>query len=84
MARTNGRVHGVYARYESYSKGYVLATRAMDVSVGPQILEHISKSVQITSYDVKWIPSSARFVVMGAFARATGCLQVCTSWTAST
>ena len=48
----------------------------MDVSVGPQILEHISKSVQITSYDVKWIPSSARFVVMGAFARATGCLQV--------
>ena len=48
----------------------------MDVSVGPQILEHISKSVQITSYDVKWIPSSARFVVMGAFARATGCPQV--------
>ena len=47
----------------------------MDTSVGPQILEHISKSVQITSYDVKWIPSSARFVVMGAYARATGCLQ---------
>jgi WD40 repeat protein len=48
----------------------------MDVSVGPQILEHISQSVQITSYDVKWIPSSARFVVMGSYARATGCLQV--------
>lgn len=47
----------------------------MDTSVGPQILEHISKSVQITSYDVKWIPSSPRFVVMGAYARATGCLQ---------
>jgi hypothetical protein len=47
----------------------------MDMSQGPQILEHITKSVQITSYDTKWVPSSARFVVMGSYPRATGCLQ---------
>ena len=48
----------------------------MDLSSGPQILEHITKSVEITTYDTRWIPSSARFVVMGAYPRATGCLQV--------
>ena len=48
----------------------------MDLSAGPQILEHITQSLQITSYDTKWIPSSARFVVMGSYPRATGCLQV--------
>ena len=39
-------------------------------------MEHINKSVTITSYDTKWIPSSARFVVLGSYPRATGCLQV--------
>ena len=47
---------------------------------GPQILEHIVKSVAITSYDTKWVPSSARFVVIGSYPRATGCLQ---AWGAS-
>jgi len=39
-------------------------------------LEHISKSLTITTYDTKWVPSSARFVVLGSYAKATGCLQV--------
>mmetsp|Transcript_69846 Transcript_69846/g.221264 ORF Transcript_69846/g.221264 Transcript_69846/m.221264 type:complete len:359 (-) Transcript_69846:112-1188(-) len=48
----------------------------MDASKKPQILEHLSKSLNVTVYDTRWIPSSAKFVVLGSHARATGCLQV--------
>lgn len=48
----------------------------MDASAGPQILEHVQKSLAITVYDTKWVPSSARFCVIGTYARATGCIQV--------
>ena len=48
----------------------------MDLSGGPNILEHVQKPVNITTYDTKWIPTSARFVVLGSYARATGCLQI--------
>ena len=47
-------------------------SRTMDLSAGPQILEHITQSLQITSYDTKWIPSSARFVVMGSYPARHG------------
>ena len=46
----------------------------MDLSAGPNILELYQKPVNITTYDTKWIPTSARFVVLGSYARATGCL----------
>ena len=49
---------------------------AMDLSAGPNILELYQKPVNITTYDTKWIPTSARFVVLGSYARATGCLQI--------
>ena len=39
-------------------------------------MTHVHKEVQITTYDTKWIPSSARFVVLGSYARATGCIQI--------
>ncbi|KAK9818367.1 hypothetical protein WJX72_011381 [[Myrmecia] bisecta] len=48
----------------------------IDAQSRPQILEHLSKSLTVTIYDVKWIPSSARFVALGTFPRNTGCLQV--------
>ena len=48
----------------------------MDLSAGPNILELYQKPVNITTYDTKWIPTSARFVVLGSYARATGCLQI--------
>lgn len=48
----------------------------MDFKDRPQILEHLSKSVNITVYDTKWIPCSARFVALGAHARGTGALQI--------
>lgn len=43
----------------------------------PNILVHCQKSLNITIFDVKWIPCSARFVVLGNHARQTGSLQVC-------
>ncbi|KAJ3088171.1 hypothetical protein HK102_009399 [Quaeritorhiza haematococci] len=42
----------------------------------PQIITHIHKSVPYTPYDIKWIPCSARFVVIGQHARGTGVLEV--------
>ncbi|KAI8812137.1 WD40-repeat-containing domain protein [Cladochytrium replicatum] len=42
----------------------------------PQIIVHLSKSLAFTPYDVKWVPSSARFVVIGQHARGTGALHV--------
>ncbi|KAI8855051.1 WD40-repeat-containing domain protein [Chytridium lagenaria] len=42
----------------------------------PQFVTLIQKSLNYTPYDVKWIPSSARFVVLGQHARGTGALEV--------
>lgn len=47
-----------------------------DTTDAPQIVEHVSMGANCTPYDVKWIPSSARFVVAGLKPRGTGCLQV--------
>eukprot|EP00762_Andalucia_godoyi_P001861 ANDGO_06097.mRNA.1 WD repeat-containing protein 92 homolog len=46
------------------------------VTEKPQILEHINKSIAWTVFDTRWIPSSARFVALGQYARGTGALQV--------
>ncbi|GMH42793.1 hypothetical protein BSKO_10712 [Bryopsis sp. KO-2023] len=48
----------------------------VDYQSKPQILEHLSKSLTVTIYDCKWIPSSARFVALGSYPKTTGCLQV--------
>lgn len=42
----------------------------------PQIIAHLEKSLDYTVFDVKWIPCSARFVVIGSHARGTGALQI--------
>eukprot|EP01028_Stygiella_incarcerata_P004595 TRINITY_DN2016_c0_g1_i2.p1 TRINITY_DN2016_c0_g1~~TRINITY_DN2016_c0_g1_i2.p1 ORF type:complete len:164 (-),score=36.11 TRINITY_DN2016_c0_g1_i2:6-497(-) len=42
----------------------------------PQIIEHANKSIPWTVFDTKWIPSSARFVALGNYARGTGAMQV--------
>ncbi|KAI9101030.1 WD40-repeat-containing domain protein [Phlyctochytrium arcticum] len=41
-----------------------------------QIITHVQESLAYTAYDVKWIPSSAKFVVLGQHARGTGAIQV--------
>ena len=42
----------------------------------PQIIVHIHKSLDYTVYDTKWIPSSAKFAVLGSRPRGTGALQI--------
>ncbi|XP_022331125.1 dynein axonemal assembly factor 10-like [Crassostrea virginica] len=42
----------------------------------PQIIAHIEKSLDFTLFDTKWIPCSAKFVVLGNYARGTGALQI--------
>lgn len=41
----------------------------------PQIISHLEKSLNFTIYDVKWVPSSARFVVMGCLPTNAGIIQ---------
>jgi len=48
----------------------------MDTTDAPQLIEHIHKSVSFTPYDVKWVPSSSRFVAMGIHPNAKGALHV--------
>lgn len=42
----------------------------------PQIIAHVQKPMNFTLYDCRWIPSSAKFVVLGNHPRGTGALQV--------
>ncbi|KAJ3320848.1 WD repeat-containing protein 92 [Blyttiomyces sp. JEL0837] len=42
----------------------------------PQLMTLMSSSLNFTPYDVKWIPCSARFVILGQHARGTGAFQV--------
>ena len=42
----------------------------------PQIIAHVQKSMNYTLFDTKWIPCSAKFVVLGNHARGTGAMQV--------
>ena len=42
----------------------------------PQIITHIEKSLNYTVFDVKWVPCSAKVVVLGSHPRDTGAFQV--------
>lgn len=42
----------------------------------PQIICHIEKSVNYSLFDAKWIPCSAKFVVMGSRPRGSGIIQI--------
>lgn len=48
----------------------------MDARNRPQIIAHISKSLTTTIYDTLWVPSSAKFVLLGSTPRTTGSIQV--------
>jgi hypothetical protein len=49
---------------------------AMDSTDAPQIIEHMNKSLTFTPYETRWIPCSARFIVLGIHPKATGAMQV--------
>jgi len=42
----------------------------------PQIIAHVQKSLNFTLFDAKWVPRSARLVVLGTYPRGTGAFQV--------
>lgn len=48
----------------------------MDKLVKPQIICHIEKSLDYSLLDTKWIPCSAKFVVLGTMSRGTGVVQI--------
>jgi WD40 repeat protein len=48
----------------------------METTDAPQIIEHVKKSLTYTPYSTLWIPSSARFVVLGQNPKATGRMQI--------
>lgn len=42
----------------------------------PQIICHAEKSTNFSVYDARWIPCSAKFVVLGSKPRGTGAIQI--------
>jgi len=48
----------------------------MDTTNAPQIIQHHNKSLSLTPYDCKWIPGTARFVLLGQTPRMEGHLEV--------
>ena len=48
----------------------------MDARNKPQIIQHVSLSLEITIYETLWVPCSARFVVLGGSARSSGIIQI--------
>lgn len=42
----------------------------------PQIITHIENNLNHSLFDCKWIPCSAKFVVIGCLPKGTGTLEV--------
>ena len=42
----------------------------------PQVHIHATKQLGYSPYDVKWLPCSAKFVVLGQHSRGTGALEI--------
>jgi len=42
----------------------------------PQLIEHLHESVNYTVYDTKWVPLSAKFVVLGSKANGHGIMDI--------
>jgi len=49
----------------------------MDTSDAPQIIEHVRETLNFTPFETKWVPQSAKFVLLGQHPRATGALRIC-------
>ncbi|XP_076306256.1 dynein axonemal assembly factor 10 [Tachypleus tridentatus] len=42
----------------------------------PQIIVHTHKSLKYSVFDTKWLPRSAKIVILGSYPRGTGSLQI--------
>lgn len=47
----------------------------MDTTDAPQIVEHLSRSLNFTPYEVKWIPQTSKFLLCGEYPKATGLIE---------
>merc|ERR1711976_8367 len=56
--------------------GRSIILKKMDTTNAPQIIQHHSQSLSLTPYDVKWIPGTARFCLMGQTPRMEGHLEI--------
>lgn len=41
----------------------------------PQVITHIEKNLDHSLFDCKWVPCSAKFVVIGSLPRGTGTIE---------
>lgn len=48
----------------------------METVDAPQIIEMVNHACTFTPFETRWIPSSARFVVLGQTPKATGTIQI--------
>ena len=48
----------------------------MDTTNAPQIIPHAHENLKFTPFEAKWVPFSARFVVLGQNPRATGAINI--------
>ena len=48
----------------------------MDVISKPVMICHVEKPLNYTLYDCKWIPKTAKFIVVGTEPRGTGVIEV--------
>lgn len=42
----------------------------------PSIVPYLSKQLNYTAHDIKWIPATAKFAVVGQHPRSTGAIQI--------
>ena len=49
---------------------------ATEIINKPLMICHVEKPVNYTLYDCKWIPQSARFIVVGSQPRGTGMIEI--------
>lgn len=49
----------------------------MDTTACPQVIEHHKDTLNFTPFETRWVPQSAKFVVLGQYPKATGAIRVC-------
>ena len=67
-------------RYE-LSQHFVLVEfsrtqKIVDLEMSVQFVEHVSSGLNYSPFDVNWIPNTAKILVSGETARATGVLGI--------
>src|SRR6218665_474854 len=67
----------ILLRYNFVKQQYLQWLIRRDLKMDkPQIIVHVQKSVNFTLHDCRWIPSTAKFVLLGDHARGSGAFQI--------